>query len=211
MAEEPQQLKQDIEGTRSQLSTDLDALTERLSPSNVAQRQVDKAKANVATGIAGVKDRILGSDDDDDDTGVAGSLQSSVQGAAQSGRDAVGNAPTAVKQRTKGNPLAAGLIAFGAGWLISSLIPASDKETKAVGALAEKAKTEGQPLLEEAKATASDIGGSLGAHAKEAAASVKEKAQDAAGSVQEDARGAAGTVKDHGTSAAQDVKDTAKQ
>ena len=204
MAEEPQQLKQDIEGTRSQLSTDLDALTDRLAPSNIAQRQVDKAKANVATGIAGVKDRILGSDDDAS-TGVAGS----VQGAAQSGRDAVGDAPSAVKRRTRGNPMAAGLIAFGAGWLLSSLIPASEKETEAVGALAEKAKTDGQPLLEEAKATVSDIGGSLGEHAKESAAAVKDTAQDAAGTVQDEARDAAGTVKDHGTSAAQDVKNNA--
>lgn len=206
MAEEPQQLKQDIEGTRSQLAGDLDALTDRLNPSNVAQRQVDKAKANVATGIAGVKDRILGSDDDDTDGGLAGS----VRDAAHSGRSSAGDGTAKVKQRTRGNPLAAGLIAFGAGWLISSLIPASDKETKAAGALVEKATTDGQPLLEEAKATAGDIGGSLGEQAKDAAASVKAKAQTAAGSVQEDARGAAGTVKDHGTSAAQDVAGTAK-
>ena len=38
---------------------------------------------------------------------------------------AIGDAPAQVKTKTQGNPLAAGLIAFGAGLLVSSLIPAS--------------------------------------------------------------------------------------
>jgi len=196
VAEEPQQLKHDIEGTRSQLSADLDALTDRVSPSNVAHRQVDKAKA----GVVGVKDRIMGSAHD----------------AADGVRDAASSAPTAgdgvaqVKSRAQGNPLAAGVIAFGAGLLLSSLFPASAKETEAARTLVETAKDKGQPLLDEAKSVASDVGGSLGEHAKQAAAQVKETATDAAGTVQADARDAAGTVKDHGTSAAGNVKGSAQ-
>ncbi|MGI4894130.1 MAG: hypothetical protein ACRYF3_03335, partial [Janthinobacterium lividum] len=99
--------------------------------------------------------------------------------------------------------------AFGAGWLISSLLPASAKEAAAVGSLAQKVQEQGQPLIAQAKSVASDIGGSLGEHAKDAAASVKASAQDAAGSVQEDARGAAGAVQDQGAGAARTVKDSA--
>ncbi|PRY10550.1 DUF3618 domain-containing protein [Kineococcus rhizosphaerae] len=194
MAEEPEQLRHDIEGTRSQLSSDLDALSDRLAPSNIAQRQVDKAKASVT----GVKDRVFGSAHDAAD---------SVRDAAGDARGGAADGKAAVRRKAQGNPLAAGLIAFGAGWLISSLLPASDKETEAAGSLVEKVKD--SPLLKEAKATTSDIGSSLGEHAKDAAASVKETAQGAAATVQDDARDAAGTVKDHGTQAAQDVKDTA--
>ena len=137
MAEEPQQLKQDIEGTRSQLSNDLDALTDRLNPSNVAQRQVDKAKANVATGIAGVKDRVMGSAHDVADT---------ARNAADSGRGGASDGKAAVKQRTRGNPMAAGLIAFGAGWLLSSLIPTASAEKD----LASAAKDKDAPLVDAA-------------------------------------------------------------
>ncbi|WP_380172180.1 DUF3618 domain-containing protein [Kineococcus sp. DHX-1] len=200
MAEEPQQLKHDIEGTRSQLSTDLDALTDRLDPSNVAHRQVEKVRASVGSGIAGVKDRVLGTADD---------VRGSVGDTAGSARSGVADGGAAVKGRTRGNPVAAGLIAFGAGWLISSLLPASEKETDAAGTLVEKAKE--APLLDEVKAGASDVGSSLGEKAKDAAASVKETAQEAAGTVRSDAQDAAGTVKDHGTSAAQEVQDTARR
>lgn len=197
MAEEPQQLKSDIEGTRSQLSADLDALSDRVNPSNVAQRQVDKAKA----GVVGVKDRLMGSAHDAAD---------SVGDAASATGDRAGRGVSQVTSRTQGNPLAAGLIAFGAGLLLSALIPASAKETEAAGTLVETAKDKGQPLIDEAKDVASDIGGSLGEHAEDAVAQVKDSAQEAVGTVQADARDAVGTVRDHGTSAAENVKGSAQ-
>ena len=39
--------------------------------------------------------------------------------------DATHDAKRAAKQRTQGNPMAAGLVALGAGWLVGSLLPAS--------------------------------------------------------------------------------------
>ncbi|MFB0840543.1 hypothetical protein ACETK3_21425, partial [Arthrobacter sp. E44] len=54
----------------------------------------------------------------------------------------VSAAPDQVKAKTAGNPLAAGLIAFGAGLLVSSLIPPSQKEREA----ADQLKTAAQPL-----------------------------------------------------------------
>ena len=61
-------------------------------------------------------------------------------------RTRVGNAPTAVRQQTQGNPLAAGVIAFGVGWLLSSLAPATSAEQQ-LGANAEaKAKELAEPL-----------------------------------------------------------------
>ncbi|WP_432561669.1 DUF3618 domain-containing protein [Kineococcus sp. SYSU DK003] len=204
MAEEPEQLKHDIEGTRSQLSADLDALSDKISPSNVAHRQVEAAKASVA----GVRDRIMGSAHDAADS-VKGAADS-VKGAASSSGDAAGGGVAKAKSKAQGNPLAAGVIAFGAGWLLSSLFPASAKETEATRALVETAKDKGQPLLQEAKSMASEVGSSLGEHAKEAAAQVKETAQDAAGTVQEDARSAAGTVQEQGRESAGNVKGSAQ-
>ena len=82
-------------------------------------------------------------------SGAASSVGSSVGGAASS----VGNAassvagtvrdvPHLVEQKTEGAPLAAGLVAFGIGFLASSLLPTSRTEEQAAAKL--------QPALESA-------------------------------------------------------------
>ncbi|MFB9378046.1 DUF3618 domain-containing protein [Kineococcus gynurae] len=193
MAEEPQQLREDIEDTRDQLAADLDALSDRVSPSSVAHRQVDRARA----GVAGVKDRIMGSAHDAVD---------GARGGVASSSDVAGSAVDRARRRTQGNPLAAGVVAFGAGLLLASLFPAADKEKEALAAVADPAKEKGRQLLDEVRGPAQEVGASLGEHAKEAAAQVKDAAQDAAGTVRADAAEAAGTVRDEGRSAAGTVR-----
>jgi gas vesicle protein len=103
-------------------------------------------------------------------------------------------------RQTQGNPLAAGLIAFGVGWLVSSLLPASEKE-KELAQQAESAVREHKDaLLEPAKQAAQEIGDQLKPAAQEAVESVKATAQDAAA-----------TVKDEGQAAVQDVQGQAQQ
>ena len=105
-----------------------------------------------------------------------------------------------VVRQTQGNPLAAGIIAFGVGWLVSSLLPASEKETQ----LAQQAETavrdNKDALLAPAKQAAQEIGDQLKPAAQDAVESVKSTAQDAAA-----------TVKSEGQSAAQDVQGQAQQ
>ena len=87
---------------------------------------------------------------------------------------------TPIVRQTQGNPLAAGLIAFGVGWLVSSLLPASEKE-KQLAQQAETAVREHKDtLLEPAKQAAQEIGEQLKPAAQEAVESVKATAQDAA-------------------------------
>ena len=105
--------------------------------------------------------------------------------------DAVSNAPAQVKQKARGNPLAAGLIAFGAGLLVSGLIPSSEREQEAVSTLQEKV----EPLKEKATEAA-----------KEVASNLQEPAQEAAQSVKETAAQGVQNVKDEGASAKQDVQ-----
>ena len=114
--------------------------------------------------------------------------------------DAVQQAPDTIVRQTQGNPLAAGLIAFGVGWLVSSLLPASEKE-KQLAQQAETAVREHKDaLLEPAKQAAQEIGDQLKPAAQEAVESVKSTAQDAAA-----------TVKDEGQAAVQDVQGQAQQ
>ena len=130
---DPDLIRADIERTRAQLSDNVDTLTETANPKNIANRQVNKIKG----AVSGVKDTIMGSSDDPYDTGRVGDAKAVAAGKVSEVGDALTGAPAAVKQKTQGNPLAAGLIAFGAGLLISSLIPSSQKEQDAVSGLQE--------------------------------------------------------------------------
>src|SRR6185437_6197011 len=106
--------------------------------------------------------------------------------------DAVHEAPGQVKARARGNPLAAGVIALGVGWLLGSVLPASEKEVEAAATLKDNASTLAQPVTDVAKDVASEL---------------KQPAQEAVESVKATAADAASTVKSEGASAAQDVKD----
>ncbi|MEC5193551.1 uncharacterized protein YjbJ (UPF0337 family), partial [Arthrobacter sp. MP_M7] len=116
---------------------------------------------------------------------------------------AVGDAPAQLKTKARGNPLAAGLIAFGAGLLVSSLIPASQKEREAADAL----KTAAEPLTTELTDAAKHVAEGLKEPAQEAMENVKATAADAAGNVKAEGQDAVADVKDRTAQA----KDTVQQ
>ena len=73
-------------------------------------------------------------------TGAVSNATSTVGDAASSVGDAAHGAVGTVKEQAEGNPLAAGLVAFGVGWLVSSLMPASEAEQRAARRAVEQAK-----------------------------------------------------------------------
>jgi hypothetical protein len=56
MSNNPEDIKRDIEATRQELSRDVDALPEKVSPALVLERRVDKANDVVG----GVKGKVTG-------------------------------------------------------------------------------------------------------------------------------------------------------
>jgi gas vesicle protein len=183
---DPDAIRADIERTRGDLSRDVNALGEAVSPGNVARRQVDKVGDAVSGAAISMKERVMGTADDVG--GAAGDMSSAVG-------DRASDATHLARRKTRGNPLAAGLIALGAGWLLGSLLPASEKEREAATAVKEKA----QPVMDEAQSVA-----------KQAAQNLKEPARESMESVKATASDAVETVKDEGRSAAENVKDSAK-
>ena len=121
-------------------------------------------------------------------------------GAASSAAGAIQGAPDAAIRQTQGNPLAAGLIAFGVGWLLSSLLPATQREQQLAQQAESAVRDNRDTLLAPAKQAAQEIGDQLKPAAQDAVESVKSTAQDAAS-----------TVKSEGQSAAQDVQGQAQQ
>lgn len=194
---DPDALRAEIEQTRANLSQNVNALGEAVQPSNIAKRQVSKV-----TGAAtGIKDKVMGSAEGtassfgDRASGMGGA----VSGAGSSMSDSMSNAGQTAKAQAQGNPMAAGLIALGAGWLLGSLLPASDKERQAATAVKEQAA----PLVGQAQEMAKEV-------AKETAEELKEPAMSAAESVKGTAQQAAETVKAEGQSQADNVKSSAQ-
>jgi hypothetical protein len=209
MSTDPDQIRSEIDQTQRELSADVDALTEKLSPQRMVERRVRRSR----TAITNVKDRIMGSTSDDYQTagsaasGVGGSVgarasaaRDTVAGTASSAVDTVRSAPDTARRSTQGNPLAAGLIAFGAGWLLSALLPASEPEQQVASQVKDFAVEQGRPVAEQ-----------LGQTGQQAAQELKESAQQRAETVKETATDAASTVTGEAQSAASDVSGQAQQ
>ena len=170
MTTDPNELRADIERTRSELGYDVDALADKVTPSKMVQRQTSRVKQAVGN----VKNRVIG---------VASDAREGSSSAMSSAGETIAEAPRAVVQQTQGNPLAVGLIAFGAGLLVASLIPASRKEKEVAATVKEKA----EPLAGEVSGAAKEMAENLREPAQEAATAVKDAATDAAGTVKGEA------------------------
>ncbi|WP_028276271.1 DUF3618 domain-containing protein [Arthrobacter sp. I3] len=200
MSENPDVIRADIEATRARLGTNVDAVADKVTPSHIVQRQTDRVKENVKDAVFGVKDKVMGAADHTADHvhSTTGSVGSHVSDAGS----AVAGAPGQLKNRTQGNPLAAGLIAFGAGLLVSSLIPASQKEREAADAL----KSAAEPLTTELTDAAKQVAEGLKAPAQEAVENVKATAADATDHLKADGQAAVEDVKDRTAEAKDNVQ-----
>jgi hypothetical protein len=198
MSENPDAIRADIEATRARLGTNVDAVADKVTPSNIVQRQTDK----VRDAVFGVKEKVMGTTDDL--TTRAHARTDQAGNALHDAGEAIGDAPHQVKAKTQGNPLAAGLIAFGAGMLLSSLIPASEKEREAADAL----KTAAEPMTTELTEAAKDMAQGHKEPAREAMENVKATATDATQNVKAEGQVAAADVKDRATDAKDTVQNT---
>jgi ElaB/YqjD/DUF883 family membrane-anchored ribosome-binding protein len=195
---DPDVIRRQIEDTRRELSYDVDALNEKVNPTRVMDRRVTAAKGRVGR----MKEKVMGSAQDTrySAQGRASDAAGSVQDAASTAANTVQQAPDAVIRQAQGNPLAAGLIAFGVGWLVSSLLPVSEKEQQLAQQAESVAREHKDTLLEPAKQAAQEMGEQLKPAAQQAVDEVRSTAQDATGA-----------VKEQGQSAADDVKGQAQQ
>jgi gas vesicle protein len=190
MSQNPDAIRADIEQTRQRLGYDVDAVADKVSPSHIAHRQGEKFRG----AVAGMKDRVMGTADD---------MASGTRHAASDAGAAVDRTEQRVVRKTQGNPLAAGLIAFGAGLLVSSLIPPSEKEREIAQTLKEKA----EPVTHELADAASQAAQNLREPAREAVQSVKDTAAESAQTVKEEAQEQKAVVQERAQDAQHTVRD----
>ena len=189
MSNDPEQIRREIERTRNDLSDNVNALGDKVNPGSIAKRQAGKVRGAAVS----VKEAVLGSASDAADSG---------RGVVGSVGDAVSDAPNAVARKAQGSPIAAGLIAFGAGLLVSSLLPASRAEQQAAQAVKETA----QPMVSDLTESAKQVADNLKEPAQQAIEEVKSTATDAADTVREDAASAVDDVKSHAVDAKETVQ-----
>lgn len=156
----PEEIQEDIDRTRQDLRENVDALQEKVSIKGAANRSADKVKESVSN----VKDTIMGKAD---------SAKESVASAGGS----AGQLPDRARRTTQGNPLAVGLGAFAIGWLVGSLIPASQREREAVEKVGPELAAPVQDVVSHAQEKGKQALQEVAEEAKAGAAQVKESVQ----------------------------------
>src|SRR5215207_9753327 len=113
MGQSAEELRREIERTRGELSEDLDAIGDRVSPGRMIERRKNRVTGVWNTG----RERIMGragdvrSNASDRAHGVTDRASDAASGAVDTLRDV----PDMVMERVEGSPLAAGAVAFGVG------------------------------------------------------------------------------------------------
>jgi ElaB/YqjD/DUF883 family membrane-anchored ribosome-binding protein len=169
------ELRIEIEETRTNLGETLEALGDRVSPSRVVERR----KNRIVRGLADTRDRIMG-------TGAA--VTHGIADKAGDTAESLQHAPGAVRERSAGNPLVAGGVAFGVGVLVAAALPPTQKERE----LAETLVDQAAPLKEQATEAVREMAGHLEAPAREAAEEVKQAASEGTQHVTERVTGSEG-------------------
>jgi len=122
----PEQVRADVERTQDDLQRNVRELNDKVNPSRIASRQKEQAQQS----LRGMRERVMG--------------------VPQSVASTSGGVGTTVRETTQGNPLAAGAVALGVGWIIGGLIPVSQAEKNKAAQLEAQVKQQAQPLMDRA-------------------------------------------------------------
>ncbi|HEX6445929.1 MAG TPA: DUF3618 domain-containing protein [Streptosporangiales bacterium] len=182
MGTTPDQIATEIDQTRANLADDVDRLADHTSPRRIVRRRTERIRGAARS----ARDRVMGSAPDPKDK-------------AGQAAEAVRSAPQQARRQVMGNPLAAGLVAFGVGALAATLLPGSDTEREgaqrlqeqggeAVGPVKDAVTESAQRVKQDAQDAARDAGRQLGDTAKEAATTTGQRAKEAGGDVADRAR-----------------------
>lgn len=197
-ATDTDQMRTRIEQQRAGISHTVDQIGNRVTPSHIMARRQDRMRrrltiwrdnvfGNDEPDFAPPRTNWYGAEQSDSEPGVRERMGDAASDAASTAQEA----PETVRRQTRGNPLAAGAIALGAGWLIGSLLPESGAERRAVQRVEPQLKQAASEVQDEAQGLADD----LREPAKEAATQVKETGADAAQEVKEQGRQSAERTK----------------
>ncbi|MET7706592.1 DUF3618 domain-containing protein [Micromonospora sp. NPDC005413] len=215
MSSDPDRIRREIETTRNELSSDVDALTGKVNPRRIAGDRVGQARG----AFTRAKEKVMGSsnhmaqetsqrmshmtDSVRDETRSLGhqsrEAMDSVRGEARS----LGHQS---RERAQGNPMAAGVVAFGVGLLAASLIPPSGRERQLAGRARNMVSEHSDELREQASQVGHQMQDNLREPAQQAAQSVRSSAQQGVSAVRDQGRSATGHMQGEAHAAADDLR-----
>lgn len=227
MSNDPDRIRWEIENTRNELSSDVDALADKVNPRRIAGERVGQARG----ALTRAREKVMGVQSDghgaaqrmshatgqrmshaaDSARGLGEQSRERMSHVAGSVREEARSLGQQSRQQAQGNPLAAGLIAFGAGLLVSSLIPASRPERQWAGQAKEMVSEHSDQLRAQAghlREQASEVGREVGHEMRH---NLREPAQEAARAVGSTAVIGASAVRDQGRSAAHQMQGQAHE
>ena len=167
MGEEPSQIREEIEQTRSEMGTTVDALAHKADVKSRVKESISDKKERLRAQMSGASSRI------GDATPEAGQVK---EGA----KEAVGVAEE--------NPLGLALGGVAAGFLAGMLLPSTRMENEKVGPIATEVKQKAVEAGEEAVERGKDVAGQVAEQAVETAKEAgQQQAQEMRSSAQESA------------------------
>ncbi len=163
MAQTADELEADIVHTRGDMSSALDLIGDQMSPKQV----VKGGSHRLRQWIQSARDGIMG---------TASNVEELVrQGEDGLGKGAGQHGSEAIAGENQGNPLAAGIIAFGVGLLTGSLLRPTKVEQHGLSAIADKA----EPAIDVAMQAASELGHGVHKSTEQAASELGDVLKDA--------------------------------
>ena len=189
MSTRTEELRMDIAEERRELAESIEAIGDRVSPGRIVERRTNRIKDRITS----VKDTVMG---------AAPSMPSMPHPHPPSMPSMPSVSMPDVQGTTRGNPLAAGVVAFGLGALAAAVFPATRKEAE----VAQAARDAVEPMAQE---VGKEIASGMQEHAKVAAEQVRSVATEGAEQVKQAATAATEHAKEAGTNAADEVKQQA--
>lgn len=205
---EPEDLRRDIARTRADMDQTLAQIEDRVSPSRIKDRQVDRIRGRWDR----TREAVMGTSNDGPDVGQradevrerASEVGDRAGEVANRAVDGARETPDRVEELTRGNPLAAGIVAFGLGVLAGSLLPSSAPERQLASGLRDEFE---EPIREELRHAGDEVKDDLRQHAQDAVEETKQTAHDATDRTTEEAKGRAEEVRDEAERAADHVQE----
>ncbi|MEU5906407.1 DUF3618 domain-containing protein [Micromonospora sp. NPDC047527] len=186
MSSDPDRIRREIETTRNELSNDVDALTDRVNPRRIAGDRVGEARG----ALTRAKEKVMGSTSHN----------------AQQSSERMSHMASSVRDEAQGNPLAAGVVAFGVGLLAASLVPPSGRERQLAGRARSMVSEHSGELREQASQVGHQVRDNMREPAQQAAQSVRSSAEQGMSAVREQGRSSAGQVQGQAHAAVDDIR-----